>query len=339
MFQNIKVDMIYFQNSTDFELEFNLCGCCRMRLLTAKASDKTNLLNHLVRAVARSRVILITGDLFGSDGIINIVSKAIDKNLTEINNSLYGISGDDSISIIEGSTPLVTPEGYFGGCIIESGPQSMVLLTQNKTIRKSLMQTLIHPYIAELDATDFEKTETAVPNVEHDINNISEVDIVASGLSTTAPQECENASQITTDLENNNNTEAVENEDICSTPTVDIFEAESPKNKVFETNNINANAENVTLNTGDNATADTKLAQEISHINSIPNYAPEFDFSVNQKQSSRHSVYTMNIPILVISIILLILLAVLTYCIIYVPTKQGISVSEYLKEIYSTIIP
>ena len=39
MFQNVKVDIIYYDTSTDFELEFNLCGCCRMRLLTDKTDD------------------------------------------------------------------------------------------------------------------------------------------------------------------------------------------------------------------------------------------------------------------------------------------------------------
>ena len=30
MFQNLKVDVIYYKTNTDFEMEFNLCGCCRM---------------------------------------------------------------------------------------------------------------------------------------------------------------------------------------------------------------------------------------------------------------------------------------------------------------------
>ncbi|MEE1055109.1 MAG: hypothetical protein U0L36_04660, partial [Acutalibacteraceae bacterium] len=68
MFQIIKVDIIYYQTNTDFEMEFNLCGCCRMRLLTDNAPDKKTLVHSLARAVSRSRVIIIVGNLFGEEG-------------------------------------------------------------------------------------------------------------------------------------------------------------------------------------------------------------------------------------------------------------------------------
>ena len=40
MLYNLRSDIIYYKSSSDFELEFNLCGCCRMRLLTDKPSNK-----------------------------------------------------------------------------------------------------------------------------------------------------------------------------------------------------------------------------------------------------------------------------------------------------------
>lgn len=161
MFQNLKVDIVYYKTNTDFEMEFNLCGCCRMRLLTDKAPDSKSAVRSLSRAVSRSRVILVIGALFGDDGVINIISKAIDTSLREINNKTYGISGNDEIEILEGATPLVTNDGYFGGCIIERGPQTMILLTENKTIRKALMKSLIHPYIEELCAVELNEKATA----------------------------------------------------------------------------------------------------------------------------------------------------------------------------------
>lgn len=152
MFQNVKVDIIYYDTPTDFELEFNLCGCCRMRLLTDKTDDQKLFLHMMARSVSRSRIIILTGKLFGEDGIINLTANAIGKSIVSADNKLYGISSDDNINIIDGSLPLVTADGYFGGCIIESGPQSMILLSDNKNIRKSLMQNLIHPYIEEMSA-------------------------------------------------------------------------------------------------------------------------------------------------------------------------------------------
>ena len=56
MFQNIKVDIIYYKTATDFEMEFNLCGCCRMRLLTDKAPDRKSMVHGISIARARSDI-------------------------------------------------------------------------------------------------------------------------------------------------------------------------------------------------------------------------------------------------------------------------------------------
>lgn len=150
MLQNVKVDIIYYMTPTDFEMEFNLCGCCRMRLLTDKTNDRKSLVHALSRAVSRSRVILCAGPLFSDTGLINSVALAIGRPLERVDNARYGIAGSSEISVIKGALPLVTAEGVFGGCIIESGPQSIVLLSESKGIRKSLMTALIHPYIEEI---------------------------------------------------------------------------------------------------------------------------------------------------------------------------------------------
>lgn len=148
--QNLKVDIIYHQSPSDFEMEFNLGSCCHMRLLSDRTTDKKSFIKALVRDVARSRVIMCCGPLFGDDGLISIVSRAISAGTTLCDNKTYGINSDVNIDIIAGSTPLVTPDGYFGGCIIESGPQTIVLLTENRTFRKVIMKNLIHPYLQEI---------------------------------------------------------------------------------------------------------------------------------------------------------------------------------------------
>mgnify|MGYP003294017903 CR=1 FL=1 len=150
MLQNLKVDIIYHLTNSDFEMEFNLCGCCRMRLLSDKTADRKSLVSALSRAVSRSRIIIACGPLFSAEGLISTVATAIGSSTVAVNNAAYGINGSDTIQIINGATPLVTADGYFGGCIIESGPQTIILLTENKALRKSLMQTLIHPYIEEM---------------------------------------------------------------------------------------------------------------------------------------------------------------------------------------------
>ncbi|MBR5223951.1 MAG: hypothetical protein IKV81_07300 [Clostridia bacterium] len=154
MLYNLRSDIIYYKTNSDFELEFNLCGCCRMRLLTDKPSSKKAFVHSLARAVSRSRVILIAGALFGEESTIKTVAQALGTETEIANNAEFNITTDDEIEIIKGSVPLVSADGLFGGCIIESGPQTMILLTDNKTLRKTLMTTLIHPYIAELYAAE-----------------------------------------------------------------------------------------------------------------------------------------------------------------------------------------
>lgn len=164
MFQNVKVDIIYYKVQTDFEMEFNLSGCCRMRLLTGKAPDRKNLVNQLVRAVSRSRIILLTGALFDKNGIIETCAKAIGRELTPVDNKRFGIQSQDSIEIISDSIPLVSTDGIFGGCIVEQGPQTLILLTDNRNVRKNVMQNLIHPYIKDVCAAEMTDKESNEQN-------------------------------------------------------------------------------------------------------------------------------------------------------------------------------
>ncbi len=182
MFQNVKVDIIYYKTNTDFEMEFNLCGCCRMRLLTDKSPDRKTAVHSLARAVSRSRVIMMVGPLFGNDGIMKLCAGALSTELVEMDSKAYGIDTDESIKILKKATPLITPDGIFGGCIIESGPQTMILLSDNKNIRKAIMTSLIHPYIKEMCANeltqDINSHNAAETNAEEIVNSTDEQEVI-----------------------------------------------------------------------------------------------------------------------------------------------------------------
>ncbi len=239
MFQNIKVDIAYYKTSTDFEMEFNLCGCCRMRLLTDKAPDKKTLVHSLARAVTRSRVIIIVGNLFGADGVINIAAGATGSKLTKADNKAYGIASEDEIEIISGSTPLVTTEGYFGGCIIEKGPQTMILLTENKNVRKSVMKTLIHPYIEELCAIELKEKAAAAtesqPVAKHDLHSPS-AETVAEEV-TPATEKEEPKAEISSEETAENKTEP-EFDFVTQDEKEDIAEVNTQVENVGETYNF-----------------------------------------------------------------------------------------------------
>ncbi|MBQ2135449.1 MAG: hypothetical protein II201_01025 [Clostridia bacterium] len=327
MFQNVKVDIIYYDTSTDFELEFNLCGCCRMRLLTDKTDDQKLFLHMMARSVSRSRIIILTGKLFGDDGIINLTANAISKSIVATDNKLYGISSDDNIEIIEGSIPLVTPEGYFGGCIIESGPQSMVLLSDNKNIRKSIMNTLIHPYIEEMSAIalkekaeeartvsnmaiieETNETETIEENTENYIDEISEeINDASETIQEEQPEEN------TADTQKDNMSFVFENNESSDEETYSKMFIEPSKVKFSKKSYYD---EAYVPDAAQNFVFDSEL--EFRPINTTKS----FDFSK---------------IILALTIILLLLTAAVCFSLFYIPSSLGTTPKLFIEEIIKTL--
>lgn len=369
MFQNLKVDIIYYSTNTDFEMEFNLCGCCRMRLLTDKASDKKTFVHELARAVSRSRVIIIAGKLFGNDGIIDIASHAIGKPLNVIDNKQFGISGDDEIKVIGGATPLVTGDGIFGGCIIESGPQTMIFLTEDRQTRKSIMNTLIHPYIEELCAIELKTKadsaskpapvvepftpvaeptvipESAVPADENDILSSSEEEINAESVLSDKDDNTEETEEFFTG-DGEEETASVPLNSFSQQTAVD-GEVELSGGMIYEEDDKSYN-ENI--KESDHLDKDSSPLyvepQKIKkgaadYYNS--RYALESDEDSAYKTDTdnyggRRPMFYGNLGILITAIILLVVLAVLAYCIFYVPSKDGVSASAYIKETFDTLL-
>ncbi len=342
MLQNIKVDVVYYKTNTDFEMEFNLCGCCRMRLLTDKAADSKTLIHSMARAVSRSRVIIVVGGLFGDDSIINLAAGALKMKLAAVDNKTYGIEGGEQIEILSGSTPLVTPEGYFGGCIIESGPQTMVLITDSKNIRKSIMQNLIHPYIEELAAAQLMHEDTAVkepvtataeaaPEVPSEI--IEEVGVLQS------------------------EDEIITAEEILDTPEIEIIEDAAPEPEadgdeeiIIDTDSAETetNSEKIIFELETEYEAPIEPEDIISftpefssRLNDADEIDDDYDFDYDsdsefRKHESKKKA-SLNTPILIFSILLLLTVAVLSYCIFYIPAREGIAAGTYVREIFETL--
>lgn len=325
MFQNFKVDIIYYDTATDFELEFNLCGCCRMRLLTDKTDDQKLFLHMMARSVSRSRIIILTGRLFGNDGIINLTANAIGKSIVSADNKLYGISSDDNIEVIEGSLPLVTPEGYFGGCIIESGPQSMILLSDNKNIRKSIMQTLIHPYIEEMSAIALkEKAEETRTGVS--VNAESQV-ISEENPNTCIEENSEEATESTETLHTEyvveSNEEEQENEDNMNFVFEDDTESDEEmySKMYFEPSKVKFTKKS--------------YYDEAYVSDSSQNFVfdPELEFRpVNTKKS-----FDFSKIILALTIILLLLTAAVCFSLFYIPSTMDITPRLFIEEIIKTL--
>lgn len=313
MIQNIKVDIIYFKSATDFEFEFNLGGCCHMRLLNDKASDNKGFVNSLARAVSRSQIIISVGPLFGQDGLISVAAAAISHRLQTVDNKAYGINSDDRIEIIEGAVPLVTREGYFGGCIIESGNQSIIVLTENRTIRKSIMKTLVHPYIE--DMCIMQSAERVGSSV---IGDIKPSAVQPEGI--TADEERQSDGDRTVEPE----TEKV-TEEFISEVREDTEEAEEWEKGTEDGSDVDPDGEhNIEFDFSDSDIEDGSEPKN-------EDFLPEKDFVGDNSRGSG-----INATILIVAAILLLVVLGLCYFLVFLPMINGMSTAEYFKQIFST---
>ena len=355
MFQNLKVDIVYYKTNTDFEMEFNLCGCCRMRLLTDKSPDRKTALHSLARAVSRSRIIIVTGRLFGEDGIINMVSSATGIPLSELEKSNYGISSNEKIEVLKGSTPLVTPEGYFGGVIIESGPQTMILISENKNIRKNIMQNLIHPYVEELCAVELKEKAAAITethnhsqNTEADAVNTENPDETVENSEETIVEETVIGEQEETETEEESAEEETEDREEIYTETeqdivIDTTQSDAEADAIVSSGMIfESDGDDIVVspiedveapiivdsNPEDNTTeARIKITEE---------YLKDYILETDEEYEERPK-FLLNKMILALAIVLLIIFAILCFCIFYIPASAGLDVGDYIRETFNTL--
>ncbi|MBO5322397.1 MAG: hypothetical protein J6B22_07350 [Clostridia bacterium] len=321
MFQNIKVDIIYYNTATDFEMEFNLSGCCRMRLLTDKAPDRKTLVNHLVRAVSRSRIIMITGALFGEEGLIKTCSQAINRPLEKVDSKQYSINSEDDIEILKDSIPLISADGIFGGCIIEQGPQTLILLSENKDIRKNIMQTLIHPYVKEVCADELteSKQDIAEPVVEAEINELIEVseDVLEDEI---IEEELVLEEEETADEEQ---------------PIAEVVEEQEPvveEPKEFDYSFINQIIKEEPVIVEDEEEEEDKPL-ELEEI-----IEPVKEKKKNKSQKKVKSESKINIPIIILSCLLLLTVGVLCYALFISSESKGVPTGEYIKETFEILL-
>ncbi len=325
--QNLKVDIIYHQSPSDFEMEFNLGSSCHMRLLSDKTTDKKGFIKALVRDVARSRVIICCGPLFKDDGLINMVAKAIGAGITQCDNKTYGINSSDSIYIINGSTPLVTPDGYFGGCIIESGPQTIMLLTENKTFRKAIMKNLIHPYMSEISYimpnAEVESTPDSTESVEYE-TAISENEIYLTQKDDGYETDEQEQDLLPSDVDNSES-----NMDFVMDGEIDD-QADTQEEAVEDDMYINLYTIPATDEEKDSGSETPYTPSESDNMFLSERIEDEFEQSNKRKNAKR------SMDITIVALVLLILLAVLAlvYLVVLRPLTMGIGVGEYINEIF-----
>lgn len=175
MLENIKAEIIYYKIPKDFELEFNICGACNMRLLTSVENDEGKILSVLARAVSRNKIIIITGEI--DDTLVENIAAAINF-ATETLDDLEIVCSKALFSkTIKGSVPLLTEDAVLGGCIVECGEQSLILLSSEKAVQREIMKNLIEPYLHALGEYNTEG-ETEVSDIFNEQKQIDDIYVI-----------------------------------------------------------------------------------------------------------------------------------------------------------------
>ena len=102
MLESLKIDIIYYGTPSDFEMEFNLGGCARCRILNTSTSSAKETVKALATAVGRSRVILITGPLFGNQALLSLIPRAVGLPCEPVDKAAFSISSTGDIEIPQG---------------------------------------------------------------------------------------------------------------------------------------------------------------------------------------------------------------------------------------------
>lgn len=309
---NLTIDIIYYKTASDFEMEFNLTGCCRMRLFKDKVDSPKELVNTLARDVSRSTITIIVTDLLGENSGIETISKAIRLPVVALDKANYGVKSTDEYMLPQTGVPLVTGEGIFGGCIVANGPQSIIIVSSNRPLRHSIMKAYVHNYV--FDIGQYMAYQHRMGDTPDAIPNITPV------LPNTNNQTVEQPSEET---------------EIIETP--DIVEAE-PSN---ESDTVTETAEDKTEETAtrfDVAETDEEMFEEDESFSGKP-LVENLPKKTNKKRG-RGS----NVVLLIITVLLLIGFGVLAYFFVYLPLLNqpgvftdgnGNIITEFLNGLFS----
>lgn len=330
MLQNLKIDIIYYETPSDFEFEFNLGGCCHCRVLNNSTSSPKELIGCLSKAVGRSRIIIVVGNLNTPNGLYSLISKAIGRQLDTVDADEYGIIAQSNTTIIKGGLPLVSSDGLLSGCIVESGPQSIILLPEEKNLRKDITENLVFQYVSAVSRTpdtdsvifpDSNIQESTSQNQE--IINEPETELLESEEPTDDNIQTESEIQIESNIELPPSITEMITEDIQTNTT-----AENDKYNEIATQNDNENFFDIFAEQNNNDNNDNN-----DFIYSDDEVAQNNTKDYETKDTSKNQ--GINIIIWLIIGLMFIIIGVLAYMLIYVPLKNGVDITEYVRQIFN----
>ena len=320
MHKNIKIDLIYYLVNKDFEFEFNLCASCQMRLLTEITNDYNSFIHALARGVSRSRVILISAEL--TNELVTNVSDAIGYPVDQIDTAEFGIKNSSCDVIPTGGVPLVTGDGRFGGFILERGPQSLVFVSADREINHEIMLKLVQPYIADLS-----KTEPITDIRKETVTNEPDAVLTEEAIMTETEDTADNKADVSIEVEEIGETATQEITDVPETQEDSTMQAEEiltteNANDVMEFSDIDSESENT------DEVMDFILDYESGNADDVES-SPVIAERKNKKP--------LNLPIIILSIILALLILFIVYLMVIDPLLSGAALTDSFDDIFSTL--
>lgn len=325
---NLKLDIIYYKTSTDFEMEFNLNGCCRMRIFKDKVETPKELVRTLARDVSRSKIVIVVTDLAGYENGMELVSNSIGLPLCPLDNDKFGVQNGDSIFLPKTAVPLINKSGIYGGCILESGPQSIILVSSVRALRHEIMKAYVHNYIfdiAQIEAYN-ERMGSAV-SAETIPSPINEIQNSSSSEKTDKSDDIQ-AKESLANVDVEETEDAAADETTVETPEeTQAYPLEKPYAPDVNTPFVISEEP---FSAG--VTPEPNIFEDLS---SESNYSEKSNSSKSGKKG-------LNILLLILAVLLLVCIGVLTYFFVYLPLSgaettffaQDNFITDFIKEYF-----
>lgn len=149
MSKDVRIEILYYKESTDVSLEFGLHGDYPVRMLSTSCADLEGFFKALKRAVWRSEIIILIGGYTSKEYIPAFVARALSLGVTVPDYKSERIISPEIYSIPDKASPLASSDRKFGGFILESGPQTIISLIEDKDVRLMITKEIIVRYISE----------------------------------------------------------------------------------------------------------------------------------------------------------------------------------------------
>ena len=141
---------------------------------SVKTDSPRDFLVELSNAVERSKIIIAIGELYGKNGLINILSKGLNLPMSAVDWKGLGIAPIIDTLLPQNAVPLLSNDDSLVGMILESGSQSIIVLNPDEKTRTEMLELYIEAYIGARSTEPDSDDLTDAPN-EPDLNASAEL--------------------------------------------------------------------------------------------------------------------------------------------------------------------